>query len=229
MQEATKGKRVLVVGHADADGHLAAEQSRRNVLKLGAKSCSVFVDPGVTKNYRFWDRHLPNFDFGEAETIIFVDIMLNPKTLKKSFACLIEKVLKEKHRQFILIDHHPLGGLPGIPENLKICFTPIVYTCCYGPPSDIMIVASICDRDEKPIQEMITFTHRHRAKGVRRAAADTKELAGAPLLRLLSLDRWDIIESLADENDDMHRTVRGMRLLRLPSSDALHAARVAAG
>ena len=92
-----------------------------------------------------------------------------------------------------------------------------------------MITASICDRDEAPVANFITRRHRLWARGVARAAADRENLAGEKLLRLLSDDRWDLLEQIADETPEHHRTVRGRRVRGLNVSDALATARMAAG
>ena len=58
MKALAKNRYVLIVGHADADGHLAAEQSRRNALRNGARECEVFVDAKCTASYRIWRHRL---------------------------------------------------------------------------------------------------------------------------------------------------------------------------
>lgn len=228
MRHLVKGESVLIVGHADGDGHLAAEQSRRNALHVGARSCTLLVDPRITSSYRFWDRHLKELDLGAFGAVFFVDLRLDPKRVSETFSKLVDRALEEPNRLFVLIDHHPYGGLPAAPSNLQVWFTPAVYTCCYGPPSGLMIVASICDRDEAPVASMITEQHRRRAKGVSRAAADRGGLSGPRLLKLLASDRWDILEALGNENPQFHRTVRGWRPTSWQPTTAIEAARTAA-
>ncbi len=80
-----KGRRVLVIGHADGDGHLAVEQSRRNLHAEGALTIEVLVEPPITSGWRFWETALGSVDFGEAELVLFVDLMFNPREPRRSF------------------------------------------------------------------------------------------------------------------------------------------------
>ena len=229
MTDSVAGQRVLVIGHADGDGYLAAEQSRRNLLRADAASCEVLVDPRITPGYRFWERWLDRLDFAGIDIVIFVDLMLNYRAPTDSIERICRKALDQPDTQFLVIDHHQYEGAPmrELPPNLRFQFTDKVYECCFGPPSDLMIIASICDRDEDPVQARITDVHRRRAIGVSRAAADRRGLAGAALITLLKEDRWDILEALGQEDRQLHRTVRGIRPASTPVSPALHAARLA--
>lgn len=221
-----KNRGVLIVGHADADGHLAAEQSRRNSLNMGARQCEVFVDPKLTAGHRMWRNHLSDIPSDSADVVIFVDIMFRPDDPLDSVAALVELSHESPEKLFIVIDHHPILGLLELPPNLGIWFTPAVYTCCFGAPSWLMVVAAICDHDEQPVASMIDSTMRSRALGIRRAVADT-DLAGEKLLRLLASDRWDLLEALAEEPLDVHKRVRGRRLRQQPRSIGLEQARAA--
>lgn len=223
----TKNRRVLIVGHADADGHLAAEQSRRNASRGGASRCDVFVDVKRTASYRIWRNHLWEIPIRSADTVVFVDLMFHPDDVVGSVNMLTELASENPKKQFVVIDHHPYSGLPALPVNLGIWFTSAVYTCCFGSPSDLMVVASICDRDEEPVVAMIDETMRRRALGMERAAAD-RNLAGTKLLGLLKNDRWDLIEQLAVEPKDIHQRARGRRHSRQPLSPGLERARGAA-
>lgn len=227
MNEHIQNRRLLVVGHADGDGYLASEQSRRNALSCGATSCDIFIDPRITSGYRFWDRHLEEFDMGDADTVVFVDLMLNYKSPRDSFERICARATSDPDRHFIYIDHHPISDLPAAPGNLEIRFSEIVYQCCLGDPSELMLIASICDRDEAPVRDHIEDLHRLRAVGVSRAAADRRGLAGAPLQQLLREDRWDILDALGQEDREFHRIVRGARSSKSPSSPSLEAARYA--
>ena len=224
----TKNRRVLIVGHADADGHLATEQSRRNASRSGASRCDVFVDVKRTANYRIWRNHLSEIPICSADTVVFVDLMFHPDDVVGSVNVLAELASENPEKQFIVIDHHPYSGLPALSVNLSIWFTSAVYTCCFGPPSALMVVAAICDRDEEPVVAMIDETMRRRALGMERAAAD-HTLAGNNLLRLLENDRWDLIEQLAEEPKDVHQRARGRRHSRQPLSPGLERAREAVG
>lgn len=227
MKELVKNCNVLIVGHADADGHLAAEQSRRNTLRSGARVCDVFVDAKRTAGYRIWRNYLTEIPIYKADTVVFVDLMFDPGNVSESVGALVNIARENPDKSFVVIDHHPVAGLPALPPNLGIWFTPAVYTCCLGAPSDLMVVAAICDHDEEPVTAMIDETMRRRALGMGRATADP-DLRGEKLLRLLAADRWDLIEQLAEEPRDMHRRVRGRRYARQPLSPALEQARTAA-
>lgn len=228
MRDLVRRRNVLVVGHADADGHLAAEQSRRNALAMGALHCDIFIDPRKTAGHRMWLKHLAEVPIAAAEVVVFVDIMFSPNELSLSLGALIDVAQKNPEKTFVVIDHHPLLGLPALPKNLGVWFTSAVYTCCFGRPSSLMVIAAICDHDEEPVAPMIDDTIRRRALGVVRAVAD-RDLAGKKLLRLLSEDRWDLIETLAKEPRDIHRRVRGRRIARQPESTGLVQALAAAG
>lgn len=224
------GRRVLLFGHADADGHLAAEQSRRNVLSAGAKHCDVVVDPKITRTYRFWEKHLHSVQINDADVVIFVDLAFNPNDPRLSFEALADFAAQEPDRLFMVIDHQPVRRLPRSPSNVFLSFAPTVFLTCYGMPSELMIIAAICDSDAGSVVHLTTPLHEKRALAVQRAAADIVGLAGAPLLALLSTDQWDILESLADDPAEAHRRVRGRRVASVPPSEALTTARrVAAG
>lgn len=226
MTDVVLGRHVLIIGHADGDGYLAAETSRRNVINAGAKSCNVLVDPRITPGYRFWEKHLYKLDFGHAETVIFVDLMLNHRDPLDSFSRIVSCAKCNRDRQFILIDHHPrlFTELPPPPTNLSLRPVKTVFECCFGDPereAELMLVGSICDRDQAPVQDRLTKTHRLRAIGVSRAAADRAMLAGEPLVKLLQDGRWDILEMLGHEDPSQHRTVRGTRPKNDPRTPAI--------
>lgn len=228
MRKLVRDRSVLIVGHADADGHLAAEQSRRNALDMGATACDVLVDPRITAGRHMWRKHLPEIPVNGADTVIFVDLMFQPADPADSAEAIAELARQHADKTFIVIDHHPVFGLPSLPHNVSLWFTPAVYTCCFGIPGLLMVIASVCDRDEGPVASMIDATTRRRALGMERAAADA-DLAGARLLRLLRDDRWDIIEAVAEEPRDVHRRVRGRRTRKQPDSSGLMRAHAAAG
>lgn len=220
-----KGRRVLIFGHADGGGHLAAEQSRKNLEKDGALNCEVIVDPRLTRGYRFWERTLPHFDLGEHELILIVDLMLNPKEPKRSFDALADRATRERDRFFVVINHRLSKKVPRPPSNVFFTFTPTAFLCCYGLPSDLMVMAAICEGDDDSVKHLITPVLRKRAFGVSRAAADIAGLAGEQLMVLIQAGRWDLIESLADDPPEAHRRVRGVRVADVPPSLALTTAR----
>ena len=46
--------RALVIGHADADGYIIAEQTRRNLAEVKSFEVDVVVDPHRTKDHKTW-------------------------------------------------------------------------------------------------------------------------------------------------------------------------------
>ena len=224
MKQFVNKQRVLVVGHSDADGHLAAEQSRRNILQLGALLCDTFVDKTFTSGQRIWQKYLSHVPIEKYDRVVFVDLMFHPEQVRESVGEIVNLAEKHSEKQIMVIDHHPTSGLPSLPDNLSICFTSIVYACCYGAPSDLMVIASLCENEEEPVLPMVDDGIRRRALGMTRAAADPN-IAGSALLKLLSKDRWDIIERLADEPKDIHKRVRGRRHSQQPESPGLLQAR----
>lgn len=214
---------ILLFAHSDGDGHLAAEQSRRNLIDAGM-DVRLVVDPQTTRSWRFWTQHLAGVDFGDAETVYFVDIMFGPKDPLGSYHALCARARSEPERHFVFIDHHAVPGLPAAPRNLEIRFVDSVYRCCVGAPSELMVVASICDADEAPVRDQITEQHRRRARGLNRAVTERALLAGTPVLNLLKCGYWNALEQLAEEPAAYHRTMYGNRIEKEPSSPLLQMA-----
>lgn len=229
MSEAKVKQSVLIFGHADGDGHLAAEQSRENLEKDGYQVLKVIADPAITRGCKFWETHFQTYDFGKADLIVVIDIMFDRQMPRRSYDALVNRCNQESGRRFIVIDHHPTKGLPARPDNLEVVFSKNVYTCCYGPPSELMVIASICDNDEGPVQHLITDTHRKRALGIKRAVSDRLGMAGELSLKLLKARSWDIFEHLADEPSAYHRTMYGNRIDQTPISPILFLTHLARG
>lgn len=220
-----KRRSALIFGHADGDGYLAAEQSRENLTKEGFKICEIVVDPRYTCNFRFWESAFQDWIFANIDLVIVVDIRLNISDPIRSYNAILSRVRSESNTDFEIIDHYPISGLPAEPSNLQLRFVDSVYQCCYGTPSDLMVVASICDKDEDPVASRITELHRKRALGVKRSAADHRGMAGRALQQLLSNRDWRIIEKISEEPSKYHRTFYGRRWTSLPQSAALYEAR----
>lgn len=216
-------QRAMLFAHADGDGHLAAEQSRRNLLDAGV-DVKVVVDPEHTRNWRFWTHHFQHADFGDADTIYVVDIMLGSKDPYASYAALCERVRREPDRRFVVIDHHMVAGLEPAPRNLELKLVESVYECCVGRPGDLMVIASICDPDEEPVKARITDQHRVRARGIKRAVSERSVLTGEPILHMLAAGFWAVFEQLAAEPAEFHRTMYGNRIDKTPISPLLQMA-----
>ena len=197
----------ILFGHADADGHLAAEQTRDYLVARGMSVTTVVSSK--TQNYRFWEK-LPEFDVSEYKVVVFVDIAFKFRNPDDSLARLLEVSDRQPHRQFIAIDHHPLV-FPNSPrQNLVLIEVDDPYNCCLGVPNpDLMEVAALCDGS--PTAVAPTPRIRRRALGVKRAAADLGGIAGDRLLELIRQRQWDFFEALADEDHQMHRSARGIR------------------
>ncbi len=222
-------RQALVFGHADGDGHLAAEQSRRNLVASGIDVADVIVDPGITRDASFWEQGFMELDFGESDLVVVVDIMLRRKDPRRSYEAIKARVQAEPNRRFLVIDHHAMTIDQPLPQNLALQFTRSVYECCYGPPSDLMLVAAICDKDEQPVRGRLTEVHRKRAAGIKRAVTDRAGLAGKPTLQLIRNGAWDVFERLADEPTEYHRTMYGHRIDRSPQSPLLKVAHAVRG
>lgn len=217
-------QKAIIFGHADGDGHLAAIQSSENLAKRNIEISEVVVDSQITHSWKFWENQFQQYNFGQADIIVVVDIMLNAKNPYQSYEALVSRVVSEPDRQFIIIDHHAVDNLPNAPRNLEIKFVQSVYKCCYGKPSDLMLIASICDNDEEPVRQYLTEVHRRRALGITRAISDREGLAGKPTLNLINARAWKVFEQLADEPAAYHRTYYGNRINKKPESPLLQVA-----
>ena len=211
----------VVFGHADADGHLAAEQSRRNLEAEGITVQETVVSQ-ATRSYRFWEHGFPSYRFDGIALVVVVDIAFRFKSPEDSLEALLEVVDSSPHTRFVVVGHHPLVSPTSERSNLTLREAASVFDCCYGSPSDeLMVPAAICDGDSKAVRPKITEAFKQRAVGVRRAAADRTGLAGSKLMMLLQKSRWDLFDALATEPKHLHTSVRGWRRASCPRSPAL--------
>ena len=221
----THPSQALVFGHSDADGHLAAEQTRTNLQTEGINVNEVIVS-NSTRNYRFWETSFTQSDFKNHQLVVIVDIAFNFRDPLRSLTAVLETIDNYPNTQFLIIDHHPLPQPERQRSNLSLVEVDSAYKCCFGPPSDeLMVVAAICDRDEKTVRPRITPAFKKRAVGVRRAAADIFGLAGSQLLNLIRKRRWEFFEELAAEPPKFHLSVRGRRRTTSPVSPLIEAAK----
>ena len=211
----------ILFGHADADGHLAAEHSRDWLVRRGVTV--EIVISSETRNYRFWEK-LPQFDLSIYEMVVTVDIAFNFRDPNDSLARLL--VVSDQHRDkdFTIVDHHPLA-LPREPrENVQLIEVKDPYDCCLGEPDpELMQVAALCDGTPTAVRPTPLLSRR--ALGVKRAAADTGGVAGDQLLQLIRERRWDFFEALSEEDPEMHRSSRGVRNRKAKPSPLLEYAR----
>ena len=211
----------ILFGHADADGHLAAEQSRDWLVQRGVSVNTVVS--AETRNYRFWEK-LPNFDLSAYGMIVVVDIAFRFQDPNDSLARLLAVSDREPEKEFVVIDHHPLAPPEEVRQNVHLIEVNDPYDCCLGEPApELMEVAALCDG--APTAVYPTPLLKRRALGVKRAAADRNGVAGHRLLKLISERRWDFFEALAEEDRDMHRSSRGIRNSSSTSSPLLDYAR----
>ena len=211
----------IVFGHADADGHLAAVQSREWLTQRGVKVTTVVS--AETRNYQFWGR-LQKFDLTPYNLIVIVDIAFRFRDPTESLERLLIVADQNQHKQFIVIDHHPFVHPEEHRRNVLLIEVDDPYDCCLGEPDpELMRVAALCDGAPTIITP--TPLLKRRALGVKRAAADVRGIAGETLLQLIRQRRWDFFEALADEDKDMHRSARGMRRRASKASPLLEYAR----
>jgi hypothetical protein len=216
-------RRVLIVGHADADGHLIAEQVRRNLALVDAFDVKVVVDPMRTRDHRSW-LHLdaiPEID--EADYVFFVDLMFAPDSFAEESDALTQYVKTRPEKRFFLIDHHPLPlSRLEKADNLRVCYRSDVCECAIGPRTGMMVVAALCERKAEEVAAVKTHVHKALCVGMRRAAAIGGPLSGKKLLTLLGANMWDSILRLSDDDPQFHRLPRGLRPSDAPCSNTLN-------
>lgn len=214
----------VVFGHADADGHLAAEQSRRNLEAEGITVRETVVSQ-ATRSHRFWEHGFPSYRLDGIALVVVVDIAFSFRSPESSLEALLEVVDSSPGTRFIVVDHHSLLRPISERPNLTLREATSVFDCCYGAPSEeLMVPAAICDGDAAAVRPRINETFQKWAVGVRRAAADRTGLAGSKLMALLKGSRWDLLEALASEPKHLHSSVRGWRRASCLPSPALNAA-----
>lgn len=218
-------RRVTVVGHADADGHLIAEQVRRNLSLVPHLKVDAVVDPKRTQGHRAW-LHLDEIpEIDGSDFVFFVDLMFSPADFDDESDALVRYVSARPRTRFFLIDHHPLPlARLRAAKNLRLAYRPDVFECAIGPRSGMMVVAAICERQKEAIGGIRQPHHDVLATGMRRAAAPGGALAGRRLMQLLRSDRWDVIYSLGEDDATYHRLVRGRRPTSSEKSQRLVAA-----
>lgn len=213
---------VLVIGHADADGHLIAEQVRRNLAQIESFNVGVLVDPSLTKDHKAWT-HLDEIDeISTAEYVFFVDLMFGPMSYIEEARALTEFAQDHPEKRFFLIDHHPLPlRRLSAADNLRVLYRPDVLECAIGPRSGMMVVAALCERQDDEVADIKEPVHETIAVGVRRAAALGGPLPGEKLLALLKADRWDELLQLGADDPKHHYLPRGRRPAARPQPKTL--------
>ena len=213
---------VLVVGHADADGHLITEQVRRNLASIERFEVKAVVDPERTKNHKVWLNLESLTEIEDADIVFFVDLMFSPNSFTEEAAALTNFVGDYSKKKFFLVDHHPLPLRLLTPaENLRVLYRPEVFECTLGPRSDMMVVAALCEKQASWVADIRLPTHDTIAVGMRRAAAIGGDLPGESLLALLRADCWDGISMLGRDDREFHWLPRGRRSPTRPPSETL--------
>jgi len=214
-------KYATIFSHADADGHIIAAQSYRNLVKDGFHIERLIVDPKITRNFRFWETHFQTMDFGNSDYVFIFDIMFDRSNPLNSIQALVKRANTELQRKFVVIDHHPVDLPVDIPDNVSIRFTENVFDCCYGSPSELMYLASICDREASKVKGHINKWHLKIAKGIKRASTEREYIAGQVLFSLIKEERWAVFERLAEEPVELHRTMYGHRTTEATQSPTI--------
>ena len=213
---------VLVIGHADADGHLITEQVRRNLAGIKNFDVKAVVDPARTKDHNVWRALDAITEIEDADIVFFVDLMFAPSSFAEEAKALINFVGDHSKKKFFLIDHHPLPlRRLSSAGHLRVLYRPDVFECTLGPRSGMMVVAALCERQASRVADIKEPIHDTLAIGMRRAAALGGDLPGKKLLALLRSDYWSAIKMLGEDDREFHRLPRGRRSLNQPQSETL--------
>ncbi|TXH36742.1 MAG: hypothetical protein E6Q98_09785 [Rhodospirillaceae bacterium] len=213
---------VLVISHADADGHLIAEQTRRNLDLVKNFDVQVIVDPMRTQNHKVWHRLDSFTQIDDADLVFFVDLMFAPESCAAEAEALVEFVNARPEKKFFLIDHHPLP-LRRLEqaENLRVSYRPDVFECAIGPRSGMMVIAALCEKQDDRVSGVTSKQHEILALGMKRAAALGGPLPGEKLLALLKNEFWPELAELGAADRASHRLPRGRWPVAQQPSDPL--------
>lgn len=211
---------LVVFGHADADGHVIAEQTRRNLSKLKSFDVRTIVDPYFTEGHRSWNR-LVEFEFNKApDIIIFVDLMFSPASFSQEVKGLIHFSERFPSSRIIIIDHHPLPlSKLTAAKNVTPIYRPVVANCTIGPRQDLMVLAALDENQAHTVVDRTKHFYKEMVVGLRRAAAPPGALQGQLLMSLLQHDYWPLLLALGRDDKVFHRLVRGRRPKNDPTSE----------
>lgn len=213
---------VLVVGHADADGHIITEQVRRNLARISRFDVKAVVDPQRTRDHKAWLKLDSIHEIADADMIFFVDLMFAPASFAEESRALVDFVSGYAEKRFYLFDHHPLPlKRLEAAKNLRVIYRPEVFECAIGPRSGMMVVAALCEKQRAQVADITRSTHEVLAEGMRRAAALGGDLNGDKLLALLRANCWSELLDLGQDAREHHKLPRGRRPSEYEPSPAL--------
>lgn len=205
-------QRVLIVSHSDADGHVIAEQVRRNLDKVPSFDVSMVVDPRRTSGHRLWTKLEQLHEIESNDIVFFVDLMFAPASFAAEADSLVQFVNDRPDKLFFLIDHHPLPNRRlSDARNLSAVYKRDVLDCTFGNSSWMMVIAALLEKQPTRAKQIKTPIHDELAAGVRRAAAVGGPLPGEKLMALMRFDRWHDLLELGREERTAHRLPRGRR------------------
>ena len=211
---------LIIFGHADADGHVIAEQTRRNLSRLKCFDVSCVVDPYYTEGHRAWNRLVEYELEPSPDIIVFVDMMFSPASFSKEANGLLQFAEKHSSSRIIIIDHHPLPlSKLAFAENVIPIYRPIVADCTIGPRENLMVLAALDENQADTVSDRILGFYRDIVIGLRRAAAPSGALQGELLMSLLQHDYWPLLLALGRDDKTFHRLVRGRRPKNDPTSE----------
>jgi hypothetical protein len=203
---------VLVVSHADADGHVIAEQVRRNLESVSSFKVTTLVDPVRTKDHKAWTRLDEINEIESSDWVFFVDLMFAPSSFETEASALVKFANDRPSKMFFVLDHHPLPlrRLSSAP-NVRAVYRQDVLDCTWGTASWLMVVAALCEKQPTRAKKMKSPILDVLVKGIRRAAAPGGSLSGEKLSALMRFDQWDGLVDVGREESAEHRLPRGRR------------------
>ncbi len=215
--------RILVIGHADADGYIIAEQTRRNLAQVKSFDVDVVVDPRRTNDHKTWLKLDQLSEIERADYVFFVDLMFAPATYAAEARALTDFARSNPQKRFFLVDHHPLPlQRLETADNLRAVYRSDVAECAIGPRTGMMVVAALCEPQPSAVAKSVKEPlHEDLAKGMKRAAAQGGPLDGEKLSALLRADCWDALLKLGRDSAEFHRLPRGRRPLNAPKSKVM--------
>lgn len=214
-------RNILVVSHADADGHVIAEQVRRNLELVPTFNVTTLVDAVRTKDHKTWTKLDEISEIEQFDIVFFVDLMFAPSSFVAEADALVSFVAERPTKTFFVLDHHPLPmRLLGRAKNLHAQYQRDVVDCTFGSPSWMMAIAALLEKQPTRVTGY-TQDHKDLAEGIRRAAAPGGPLPGEKLSALLRFEYWGELIALGRDDKQNHYLPRGRRPSRWKISEPL--------